>query len=117
MPSRLVTSSKFAVVNATVAIDLLRSAGCLRPLQTVTSGAAFLRETPDRRDAVSDSTPARGPSGAAVAHHGAMASATRPTFVYDGDCAFCTACARFIERRIPADVDVVPWQFADLAAL
>ncbi|MEU8259136.1 DUF393 domain-containing protein [Micromonospora sp. NPDC048999] len=39
------------------------------------------------------------------------------TFVYDGDCAFCTRCVQFIERRIPTDARVVPWQFADLAAL
>ncbi|WDZ86664.1 thiol-disulfide oxidoreductase DCC family protein [Micromonospora cathayae] len=41
----------------------------------------------------------------------------RSTFVYDGDCAFCTRCAEFIERRIPTEVTVVPWQFADLDAL
>lgn len=41
----------------------------------------------------------------------------RPTFVYDGDCAFCTRCAKFIERRIPTRARVVPWQFADLDAL
>ena len=41
----------------------------------------------------------------------------RPAFVYDGDCSFCTSCAQFIERRIPTHADVVPWQFADLAAL
>ncbi|MFF0099849.1 thiol-disulfide oxidoreductase DCC family protein [Micromonospora sp. NPDC005257] len=39
------------------------------------------------------------------------------TFVYDGDCAFCTSCAQFIERRVPTGARVVPWQFADLAAL
>ncbi|MBO4207394.1 thiol-disulfide oxidoreductase DCC family protein [Micromonospora echinofusca] len=39
------------------------------------------------------------------------------TFVYDGDCAFCTTCANFIERRIPTRARVVPWQFADLATL
>lgn len=39
------------------------------------------------------------------------------TFVYDGDCAFCTMCARFLERRIPTTAVVVPWQFADLDAL
>jgi predicted DCC family thiol-disulfide oxidoreductase YuxK len=37
--------------------------------------------------------------------------------VYDGDCAFCTSCAQFIERRIPSRARVVPWQFADLAEL
>lgn len=41
----------------------------------------------------------------------------RPTFLYDGDCAFCTRCADFIERRIPTPARVVPWQFADLPAL
>jgi predicted DCC family thiol-disulfide oxidoreductase YuxK len=41
----------------------------------------------------------------------------RPTFVYDGDCAFCTMCAEFIERRVPTPARVLPWQFADLDAL
>ncbi|HLM65433.1 MAG TPA: DCC1-like thiol-disulfide oxidoreductase family protein [Acidimicrobiales bacterium] len=41
----------------------------------------------------------------------------RPVFLFDGDCAFCSQCARFIERRIPTGADVEPWQFADLAAL
>lgn len=41
----------------------------------------------------------------------------RPTFVYDGDCAFCTSCAQFVGRRIPTRAKVVPWQFADLDAL
>ena len=39
------------------------------------------------------------------------------TFVYDGDCAFCSSCAQFIERRIPTRATVVPWQFTDLTAL
>ncbi|MFI5494447.1 thiol-disulfide oxidoreductase DCC family protein [Actinoplanes sp. NPDC051859] len=42
---------------------------------------------------------------------------SKPTFVYDGDCAFCSACAQFIERRIPTRATIVGWQFADLAAL
>jgi predicted DCC family thiol-disulfide oxidoreductase YuxK len=41
----------------------------------------------------------------------------RPVFLFDGDCAFCTTCAQFVERRIPSDADVTPWQFADLDAL
>lgn len=49
-----------------------------------------------------------------MGHDGGM---ERPTFVYDGDCAFCTMCARFLERRIPTPAEVVPWQFADLDAL
>jgi predicted DCC family thiol-disulfide oxidoreductase YuxK len=40
-----------------------------------------------------------------------------PVFLYDGDCAFCTSCARFIERRIPTTARVTPWQFEDLDAL
>ena len=45
------------------------------------------------------------------------AAARRPVFVYDGDCAFCTTCARFIEKRIPTSAEVTPWQFSDLDAL
>ncbi len=39
------------------------------------------------------------------------------TFLYDGDCAFCTTCARFIQQRVPTPAAVMPWQFANLAAL
>lgn len=39
------------------------------------------------------------------------------TLVFDGDCAFCTSSARWIERRLPSDVAVVPWQRQDLDAL
>ena len=41
----------------------------------------------------------------------------RPTFVFDGDCAFCSSCARFIENRIRPAAHVVAWQFTDLDAL
>ncbi|GAA1664017.1 hypothetical protein GCM10009830_06930 [Glycomyces endophyticus] len=39
------------------------------------------------------------------------------TFVYDGDCAFCTSCANFIEKHVRTRAKVVPWQWADLDAL
>ncbi|RKN12730.1 thiol-disulfide oxidoreductase DCC family protein [Streptomyces radicis] len=42
---------------------------------------------------------------------------TLPVLVYDGDCAFCTSCVRFAERRIGPRCEATPWQFADLAAL
>ena len=41
----------------------------------------------------------------------------QPTFVYDGDCAFCTSCAEFVDRRIPTRAKVAPWQFVDLDVL
>jgi predicted DCC family thiol-disulfide oxidoreductase YuxK len=36
--------------------------------------------------------------------------------VYDGDCAFCTSCARLLER-IGADAEIVAWQLTDLGTL
>ncbi len=41
----------------------------------------------------------------------------RPVLLYDGDCGFCTASARFIERRIPTGATLAAYQFADLDAL
>lgn len=41
----------------------------------------------------------------------------RPVFLYDGDCAFCSQCARFVERRIPTRALVLPWQWVELAPL
>lgn len=40
----------------------------------------------------------------------------RSVLVFDGDCAFCTSCARLLERICPA-AEIVPWQTADLDAL
>lgn len=37
--------------------------------------------------------------------------------VFDGDCAFCTKCANFVERRMKRHPDVVAWQKSDLVAL
>ncbi len=41
----------------------------------------------------------------------------RPALLYDGDCAFCTSCARLLERRVRPAADVVPWQLAELEQL
>ncbi|MDW3217694.1 MAG: DUF393 domain-containing protein [Acidimicrobiales bacterium] len=37
--------------------------------------------------------------------------------VFDGDCGFCTSSARWIERRLPADARVEPWQSLDLSEI
>jgi predicted DCC family thiol-disulfide oxidoreductase YuxK len=37
--------------------------------------------------------------------------------VFDGDCGFCTASARWIEARLPESVPVEPWQSLDLEEL
>ena len=42
---------------------------------------------------------------------------TTSVFVFDGDCAFCSSCAAFIERRIPTPARVVAWQHIDLTPL
>lgn len=41
----------------------------------------------------------------------------RPVFLYDGDCAFCSACASFINRRIRPRATVLPWQTAPIELL
>jgi predicted DCC family thiol-disulfide oxidoreductase YuxK len=40
----------------------------------------------------------------------------RPALIYDGDCAFCTQCVRFVEKRMPTHAELVAWQLTDLAA-
>ena len=40
----------------------------------------------------------------------------RPVLVYDGDCGFCTSAVR-LARRLPAEVDTIARQQADLAGL
>ncbi len=40
-----------------------------------------------------------------------------PVFLYDGDCAFCTRCADFLERCVRTEAAVAPWQSVDLEAL
>jgi predicted DCC family thiol-disulfide oxidoreductase YuxK len=37
--------------------------------------------------------------------------------LFDGDCAFCSSCARFIDERIPSPVALRPWQWTELDPL
>ncbi len=45
-------------------------------------------------------------------HHGGR----RALLIFDGDCGFCSRCARFIARRMPSTAEVKPWQRLDLGA-
>jgi predicted DCC family thiol-disulfide oxidoreductase YuxK len=38
-------------------------------------------------------------------------------FLYDGDCGFCSSCARFLTRYVQTPAEILPWQLADLVAL
>ncbi|HWJ96605.1 MAG TPA: DCC1-like thiol-disulfide oxidoreductase family protein [Acidimicrobiales bacterium] len=40
-----------------------------------------------------------------------------PVLLFDGDCAFCSTCARWLAARIPMPVAVEPWQWTDLEPL
>jgi predicted DCC family thiol-disulfide oxidoreductase YuxK len=48
-----------------------------------------------------------------------IAKASRPVLVFDGDCGFCTTCARFLQRWVVrgASSSVAPWQRLDLEDL
>jgi predicted DCC family thiol-disulfide oxidoreductase YuxK len=37
--------------------------------------------------------------------------------IYDGDCAFCTSTARWLDRRGQGRIEIQPWQSTDLEAL
>jgi predicted DCC family thiol-disulfide oxidoreductase YuxK len=41
--------------------------------------------------------------------------AVRPILIFDGDCAFCTSSAQWLQRRLKSGVAVEPWQYVDLA--
>ncbi len=38
----------------------------------------------------------------------------QPTLIFDGDCGFCTTSASWIQKWMPDDVEVQPWQALDL---
>ena len=40
-----------------------------------------------------------------------------PVFLYDGDCAFCSSCARFAQRWVASDATIAAWQFSPLDQL
>jgi hypothetical protein len=40
----------------------------------------------------------------------------RPVFLFDGDCAFCTSCARLL-KRIGPKAEIAAWQISDLDEL
>lgn len=43
---------------------------------------------------------------------------SRPVLVFDGDCGFCTSCARLLQRHVVSGTTLVaPWQRLDLAQL
>ena len=46
-----------------------------------------------------------------------VVSSPRAVLVYDGDCAFCTRSARWVEHRVDGRADVRPWQALDLDEL
>ena len=49
---------------------------------------------------------------------GAFSGDTGSVLIYDGDCRFCTSSAQWLARRLPDNVEVVPWQrLSDLAGL
>ncbi len=43
-------------------------------------------------------------------------SERRPVLLFDGDCAFCTSCARLLERIGP-EATIAAWQVSDLDEL
>ena len=45
------------------------------------------------------------------------ATESQALLIFDGDCAFCTRCVRFIERRIRRHPRIQPWQRSNLPEL
>lgn len=41
----------------------------------------------------------------------------KPILIFDGDCGFCTTAANYVSKRSRVQMRIIPWQFADLAAL
>lgn len=61
--------------------------------------------------------PSSSPSGATAESNPPTTPLPTGTLIYDGDCGFCTATARWVERRLSDEYRVVPSQQTDLAEL
>ncbi len=46
-----------------------------------------------------------------------MGRTSPPVLLFDGDCAFCSSTARWLERRVPTPARLVAWQHAELEPL
>lgn len=40
-----------------------------------------------------------------------------PVLLFDGDCAFCSTCSRWLTAHVPTPTAVEPWQWTDLEPL
>jgi len=46
-----------------------------------------------------------------------MTRRERPILLYDGECPVCKRSVRWLQKHLPVQPDLQPWQGADLAAL
>jgi predicted DCC family thiol-disulfide oxidoreductase YuxK len=46
-----------------------------------------------------------------------MEEERRPLLVYDGDCSFCSSCARWLVARWSGPEEAIPWQHVSAAEL
>ena len=46
-----------------------------------------------------------------------MATNNQPVLIWDGDCAFCSRCVKFVERRIKPRAIIISYQKASLDEL
>jgi predicted DCC family thiol-disulfide oxidoreductase YuxK len=40
-----------------------------------------------------------------------------PVLLFDGDCAFCSSCARWLQRRVATPTRLAAWQHTDIGTL
>lgn len=61
--------------------------------------------------------PRRLVRGRTYARGGTLSGMTQGLIIYDGDCGFCSALARWLRRHVQPAAEVVAWQDLDLVAL